>query len=83
MTKHEAYLEAHRRWSQVSAGGIGTQSAWVSIRRKNVENRFQVGYLEVLSVDFGTGEPNWYKTVVLGTGPSWEAAFDSATRGAL
>jgi hypothetical protein len=58
VTRHSAYLRAARHWTHL---GI----TFVTVRRKSVVDRFEVGY--------------WNKKrVVLGAGLSWEDAFDQA-----
>jgi hypothetical protein len=67
MTKYQAYREAHQRWATYGASPTD-RVAMVTLRRKNVVNRFEVGwYLR------GDCVP-----IVAGSGPTWEAAFADA-----
>ena len=59
MTRRSTHLRAARHWVH-----LGT--TFVTIRRKSVPDRFEVGYRNGARV-------------VLGAGPSWEDAFDQAT----
>ena len=71
MTKFQAFREAHQRWA---THGIAPTDrvAIVTLRRKNVANRCEVGWY----CRGGSGVP--VKVVVAGRGPSWEAAFADA-----
>ena len=71
MTKYQAHREARQRWA---THGISPtdQVAMVTLRRKNVIDRCEVGWY----VRGGSGVPT--KVVVAGRGPTWEAAFADA-----
>lgn len=70
MTKHEAYVEAARRWS--SRGEFGS-SAQVCLRTKKYANRCLVGYVLWKDASHRTCDP-----LLVGEGPTWEAAFANA-----
>jgi len=61
VTRYTAQRRASYYW-----GRLGLTFA--AIRRKNVVDRFEVGYYTSS------------KRIVKGAGPSWEIAFDRATR---
>ena len=70
MTKFQAHREAHQRWTTYGITPTD-RVAMVTLRRKNVVNRCEVGwYLR------GDCVP-----VVAGSGPTWEAAFADADAG--
>jgi dsRNA-specific ribonuclease len=73
MTRHQAWKEAHRRWS---THGTGTRdrSAWVSIRRKSAADRFVVGFF----VGAHTTSRGRAESIEMGRGRSWEEAFARA-----
>ena len=69
MTRYQAHAKAHALWGThgiTSADRVGC----VLIRRKNVVDRFEVGY------HVRDGGP-W---TVMGKGASWEEAFARASR---
>jgi hypothetical protein len=70
MTKFAAYKEATQRWS--SRGAFGS-SAQVCLRTKKHANRCMVGYLLWKDAAHQTCDP-----LLIGEGPTWEAAFASA-----
>jgi hypothetical protein len=70
VTKHQAWLEAQSRWR--SRGEFGS-SAQVCLRTKKVINRCMVGYLLWSDSDRQRCSP-----LLLGEGPTWEAAFKNA-----
>lgn len=72
MTKNEAHRKATALWG---TGGTksGDRYAVVSLRRKSVHNRCVVGY-HTRRAD-GTVDVTF-----MGEGPTWEAAFESATK---
>lgn len=70
MTKEQARAEAARRWE--SRGDFGS-SAQVCLRTKKYPNRCLVGYLLWKDEKRRTCDP-----LLLGEGPTWEAAFANA-----
>lgn len=83
-SKHQAWAKARSLWGRASdTPQVGDRYSWVSVRQKSVTDRFEVGYQEITHVGDGTGcDLTRYDTVVLGKGPSWDAAFDSAAKAA-
>jgi len=73
-TRYAAYLEATRCWGTPGTAP-GDRYGLVSLRRKNVADRYEVGYC----IRGGDGH-NRFQPVVMGRGPSWEAAFVAASR---
>jgi hypothetical protein len=71
MTKAQARLEAARRWS--SRGEFGS-SPQACLRTKKYVNRCMVGYLLWKDAAHTLCDP-----LLLGEGPTWEAAFAQAT----
>ncbi len=63
MTRWQAYKEAHSRW------GTADRHGFVVSRQKKIADRFEVGYHSA----HGAARP-----VIMGRGPSWEAAFAQA-----
>lgn len=70
MTKAQAHAEANRRWA--SRGEFGS-SAQVCLRIKKYVNRCMVGYLLWTDVEHRRCTP-----LLIGEGPTWEAAFANA-----
>lgn len=70
MTKAQACAEATRRWS--SRGAFGS-SAQVCLRAKKHVNRGMVGYL-----CWKDAERRLCAPLLIGEGPTWEAAFAHA-----
>lgn len=70
MTKYQAHAEADRRWR--SRGAFGS-SAQVCLRTKKYVNRCMVGYLLWKDAAHQKCDP-----LLIGEGPTWEAAFASA-----
>lgn len=70
MTKHQAWREAHQRWS--SRGEFGS-AAQICLRTKKHTNRCMVGYLLWKDADHLKCDP-----LLIGEGPTWEAAFANA-----
>lgn len=70
MTKYQAHTEATRRWS--GRGDFGS-SAQVCLRTKKHVNRCMVGYLLWKDAERRTCDP-----LLIGEGPTWEAAFANA-----
>ena len=70
VTKNEARLEAKRRWA--ARGEFGS-SAQVCLRAKKVPNRCMVGY-----VLWSDAAHQLCSPLLLGEGPTWEAAFKNA-----
>ena len=70
MTKAEARAEAARRWSKCGAFGSSPQ---VCLRAKKHINRCMVGYLLWKDATHCQCDP-----LLLGEGPTWEAAFENA-----
>lgn len=73
MTRYQAHREAHSRWATFGTAP-GDRVASVTIRRKTVVDRFEVGYY----VRAKPGMP--VAVVIVGKGPSWEEAFARADR---
>lgn len=71
MTKLQAHAEATRRWS--SRGKFGA-SAQVCLRTKKYANRCMVGYILWKDAEHRLCDP-----LLLGEGPTWEAAFQNAS----
>ncbi len=78
-TKNEARSLAHKLWG---TDGIepGDRVGFVVIRRKNVVDRFEVGYYTRAgqAPSGATMSTNW---TVMGKGRSWEEAFERASKG--
>lgn len=72
MTKAQAHSEAARRWT--SRGDFGS-SAQVCLRTKKHPSRCLVGYLLWKDAERRTCDP-----LLIGEGPTWEAAFADADR---
>lgn len=70
MTKTQAYAEAKRQWSLRGAFGSAAQ---VCLRAKKHINRCMVGYLLWTDTEHRRCTP-----LLLGEGPTWEAAFANA-----
>ena len=70
MTKHEAHQEAHRRWSNRGEFGAYAQ---VCLRTKKYTNRCMVGYVRWTDAEHRLCNP-----LLIGEGPTWEAAFAHA-----
>lgn len=70
MTKAQAWHEASRRWE--ARGDFGS-SAQVCLRAKKHVNRCLVGYLLWKDAERRTCDP-----LLIGEGPTWEAAFADA-----
>jgi len=76
MTKHQAHAKATELWG-TRGTTPGDRVGCVSIRRKNVTDRFEVGYY----VRGGRRDDGVYvhsNPVVMGKGPTWEIAFERA-----
>ena len=67
MTKFQAFCEAQQRWATYGIAPTD-RVAMVTLRRKNVVNRCEVGWYLCGDCVF----------VVAGSGPTWEAAFADA-----
>jgi len=70
VTKHQAWVEANRRWQ--SRGAFGA-TAQVCLRTKKVLNRCMVGYVLWTDADRRRCSPK-----LIGEGPTWEDAFKNA-----
>lgn len=70
MTKHQAWIEADKRWS---SRGEFRSHAQVCLRTKKHANRCMVGYLLWKDAVHRTCDP-----LLIGEGPTWEAAFACA-----
>lgn len=70
MTKWQAYKEAELRWSKRGEHGSSGQ---VCLRTKKHANRCMVGYLLWKDASHLRCDP-----LLIGEGPTWEAAFASA-----
>lgn len=76
MTRREAHAKAHELWG-TEGTAPGDRVGTVSIRRKNVTDRFEVGYYVR-----GGRRPDGVNVhslpVILGRGPTWHQAFGRA-----
>jgi hypothetical protein len=72
VTKAQAHAEASRRWAD--RGDFGS-SAQICLRQKKYANRCMVGYLLWKDAARRTCDP-----LLLGEGPTWEAAFADADK---
>ncbi len=84
MTRLQADREAYHRFARrvPRATGqyepiVGDRNAFTSLGRKTNPDRCMVGYDEVVGMDGGFAKT---KRVVLGRGPTWESAFERASR---
>jgi hypothetical protein len=82
MTRAGALAEARQRWDRTAAAlgttwTIGDRYGIVSLRRRSVVDRCEVGYHEVLSV-YENGSTRNVLPVVMGAGPTWDIAFARA-----
>lgn len=81
MTKEQARQRAHTLWSRSARGRewdyvVGDRWPIARCRRKQITDRFEVGYSEATRVR--RGQIMKCITVILGRGPTWEAAFEQA-----
>lgn len=75
MNRSQARREAHRRW-MTPGTNPGDRYGSVIIRRKNVPDRFEVGY-EIRGGHSDSGA-YLFEWVIMGRGETWEAAFANA-----
>lgn len=77
MTHEQARSKAQSLWSRYAnlnrPHQVGDRTQVTCARHKNVVDRFEVGYREVISKN-----PEEWSVVILGSGPTWEIAFDRA-----
>jgi hypothetical protein len=77
MTRREAHARAHQLWG-TSGHEPGDRVGFTVIRRKNVVDRFEVGYYTRGGRTPG-GTSLSHDWTVMGKGASWEEAFARAS----
>lgn len=78
MTRDQARAKAHALWG-TSGAEPGDRAGFVVVRRKNVADRFEVGYY-TRGKRAPSGMLLSHDWTVMGKGASWEEAFDHASR---
>lgn len=77
MTHAQARSKAQALWSRYAdpkhPHQVGDRTQLTCARHKNIVDRFEVGYREVISK-----HPEQWNVVILGRGPTWEIAFERA-----
>lgn len=78
MTRKQAHAKAHALWG-TSGAEPGDRFGFTVIRRKNVVDRFEVGYA-TRGKRAPSGMIMSHDWTVMGKGPSWEEAFARALK---